>query len=216
MHALRHPTRIRTALLATLSAAVIVAAAPAAHAAIIDRNVSLTLDPAQIASGGTSWSAGFAIDPFTVDVGDTVNVNVQFAGGARLALFDDDNDVNISQAVIFTDQVIIVDNDGSFSFNDVLGDFNNPPLAGSFTSNSTGTGMFFLGADLTDSSFSFSGFSYTLANLDSASFPSTYDRGSVIFRNAAAFEILDASVPAPGTLLLGLLGLGLMARARRR
>ncbi|MCB1743122.1 MAG: hypothetical protein KDK91_22285 [Gammaproteobacteria bacterium] len=199
------------------AATLAVAAAPVARAALIERDVTVDLDPSQIVQGGTTWVLSYDLAPFTVNSGDTVSIRVRFSNAERLVLGDDDRSVNIAQASIFTDQIIVSSYGASFAFDGVLGDFADPPLvATNVRSNSSAATMFFLNQDLTASSFSFSGFDYTFSNLSSSSFPSPYDRGSIIIRDAASFEILSRTVPEPGVTLLTLAGLALILAPRRR
>ena len=162
-----------------------------------------------------------AVSPFSVDVGDTFVFHLEFVGG-RLAIRDSVAAANdyiglqfISNPVAQTGFLYT----GTWHFDDVVGDL----LANDFSLVYGGPlGGFTANMNLTDTSFSISGITYTINITFKEPGRPAFTSDAVELRAFTGGGPIDAissqTVPEPATALLAAIGLtsAALARSRRR
>jgi hypothetical protein len=194
--------------------------APMANAGIIERIVTLTPDGTQFFSSGeygsgVFWRPDYGLTPFTLDVGDTIDVTITLAGR-----------IFVTAGVVEQESVggyvdtplggIMSTQYATFEFLDYRGSLLSPSFAIT-TASAGGIGANFNPVDLTDSMFSFSGVRYSLTILSSSvGLPALFDHGFLGVQSQG--EMTFRAVPEPSTILLlatGLFGLIGPRRSKR-
>ncbi len=204
---------LRSLALVALTAAVPASAATFVRDAVIDVSAYLP---------GTTYSLNLganriAFDPVTVAIGDVVTGTVTFSGG-RTATVSNGSGSELVRLLLSQPNFANTRATYSLTFNDVSGNLNQPtdPQTGlptAFTGTSSGTAAGpTANLNLTDSTFSFSGFTYRLTyetaatNLDATNFGA----------NRISFADPASAVPEPATWAMMLIGFGAIGGTMRR
>lgn len=202
-------------LLTQLIAALVLLAPSAANAAEIVYSQTLSVqDPLQFQIDGDSIL--FRLDgqnreDVTVNPGDTVYGTIDF-GGDRIQVSDTGSAVVLFMPfVTYTGSVWA---EGSFSFTGLQGDYIGPDIITASSSCCVILGGSFVG-DLTKSSFSFTGLTYSAKYLSGA-VTSFEPYVPLHLARIDSFSVIESAVPEPATWVMMLLGFGSIGTAMRR
>lgn len=204
-------------------AAAIVLFGGSAGAAVIDYSAVIDLDPSMFENNDSKHLIiHLPGGPISIAVGDTLQGAITFANNGRITVFDSP-DIFGSEWIsgsFAPDPYTTAFSTGTFQLLGVQGDYVGPETIGPM--NAYGAMAFSKVRNYTDSSFSFSGVSFSLTYMDFSTpedFPlSTHitpDRLSIPLTPAAISEG-PAGVPEPETWAVMTLGFGLLGGALRR
>ncbi len=178
-----------------------------AHADLVIRDIELATDASQIFVGGFGsgvfWRPTFTLEPFTLNVGDTIDVTVR-----------------LDQPVVVIAGAIEQESVGAFAtsptqsfdttqsvqldFLDVEGDLLSNNF--SFTSETEGRIGGHTGpspVDLTDTWFSFQGFHYSITINEGMGFPGMFDTGVIVVQTQGAIQF--TAIPEPSGFSMGII-----------
>lgn len=201
---------------ACLLPVVIVCAAPAVAATTIDVSQSYDLEAVPVGASRSDDTLGWSsFDPFTVQVGDTVNWNIDFAGNQQLTLTGMRSifpwfRTNESDFINMTGTMNLLGADGSVLFS---------------ASKTNSDGAIHLGQVMQSSDFgalppsiTFAGIQYigTVNSWATGDLSKTYFETRMRWSAASAsVSQFQASVPEPTTWAMMLLGFGFVGGAMR-
>lgn len=191
----------------------------ASHAAVINYSALIDLDPSMFQTPGMLVVplTGGAMD---IAVGDTLQGTITFLNGGRVTVFNGSVDGRERVSATFRpDTGTTAFSTGSLQLLGVEGDYLGPTT---ITSLPVGGAIGFAGrGNLTDSSFSFSGISFSITYVDESSqgdFPLTTPVTPTFLQfPIETVAISESAVPEPMTWALMILGFGLAgSRLRSR
>ena len=198
-------------------AAVVASWAATASATVIDYTTVVDLDPSMFT--GTSLNVPLSGGPIPLNVGDTLQGTITFANNGRITVFDNPNlgGTEWIRGIFSPDFLTSAQSTGTFSLLGVQGDYLLPATITS--SNIDGAVGFSRNDNFTNSSFSFTGVTFSLTYVDTepqdVPFSShvTPSRFGVVLTPASISE--GAAVPEPATWGMAILGLGMVGQLRR-
>jgi hypothetical protein len=193
----------------------------AAAAAVVDYSATIDLDPSMVSSTGR-LTVPLPGGPIPLSVGDTLQGTISFANNGRITVFNGSipTDREWIIGVFGPDLFTTAESVGTFSLLGVQGDYLLPDII-----VSTGFGGavgFSKVANFTNSSFSFSGVSFSLTYVDDPDDPQTFPFTSHVTPRSLDFPFERASisegggVPEPAVWALLLLGFGATGHRLRR